>query len=212
VLEAARRTSRGTPRSGRIPRILGLLASGTRVEWMRQSGLTRHRGRAYVVFLTGAGAVLALRGGAPDDEGGAGTTSVVRVQVAGTAGPAKAIGSNELPGKANYFIGNADRRDVGTRSAHSGVPRRRRVRPGAAEWSDRARRRWKVFIPRAAGGPPPESGSGWTPVRCDRDRRRSRRDSRVGIRRDQRAARSAWPLLTKIRLKPCARRFEAELR
>jgi hypothetical protein len=68
------------------------------------------RGRAYVAFLTGAEAVLALRGGAPDDEGGAGATSVVRVQFAGTAGAAKAIGSNELPGKANYFIGNDPRR------------------------------------------------------------------------------------------------------
>jgi hypothetical protein len=68
------------------------------------------RGRSYVVFLTGAEAVLALRGGAPDDEGAAGTTSVVRMQLVGTAGPAKAIGSNELPGKANYFIGNDTRR------------------------------------------------------------------------------------------------------
>src|SRR6266567_2183362 len=42
------------------------------------------RGRGYVVFLTGGEAVFALRGGAPDAEGGGGTTSVVRMQLAGT--------------------------------------------------------------------------------------------------------------------------------
>jgi hypothetical protein len=68
------------------------------------------RGRGYVVYLSGGDAVLALAaGGGPDDEGGE-SASVVRMQLAGANRTAKAIGRDELPGKANYFIANDPKR------------------------------------------------------------------------------------------------------
>ena len=65
------------------------------------------RGSGYTLFLTPGGAVLELRAGRPQDrQSDAGATSVVRMDLAGANSKAQVTGLDELPGKANYFIGN----------------------------------------------------------------------------------------------------------
>jgi hypothetical protein len=60
------------------------------------------RGRGYALFLTGDGAVLSL-----DKKGREQTltTDVVRMRLMGANAHAEVVGLQELPGKANYFIG-----------------------------------------------------------------------------------------------------------
>ena len=65
-------------------------------------------GGGFTLFLTGREAVLSLRESSPTKPGqNAGTPdSVLRLQLAGANPHALATGRDELPGKANYFIGN----------------------------------------------------------------------------------------------------------
>ena len=69
------------------------------------------RGYGCSLFLTGSEAVLALTEGAAKTEPGnpklsKAKTSVVRMSVVGANPSAQAVGTQDLPGVANYFIGN----------------------------------------------------------------------------------------------------------
>ena len=79
------------------------------------------RGHGYSLFLTGQEAVIALKTAAarsPELKGlprrepvekqkaGAAEMTVVRMELTGTNAAPRAVGAEELPGKANYFIGN----------------------------------------------------------------------------------------------------------
>ena len=80
------------------------------------------RGRGYALFLTSQEAVLTLRkssvAGITPSSGASGrlpvitkaeeqtTDAVLRLQLVGANTQAKVIGAEELPGKANYFLGN----------------------------------------------------------------------------------------------------------
>jgi hypothetical protein len=73
------------------------------------------RGRAYTLFLTRDEAVLRLRSQNPVDsrdwlrtvkEGTETPDSILRLRLVGANSNAAAIGGDELPGKANYFLGN----------------------------------------------------------------------------------------------------------
>ncbi|HET9409689.1 MAG TPA: Ig-like domain repeat protein [Candidatus Sulfotelmatobacter sp.] len=59
------------------------------------------RGSAYTVFLTSEEAVLQLRAHPKKNDG-----TVLRMKLLGASGNAEARGWDELPGKANYFIGS----------------------------------------------------------------------------------------------------------
>jgi hypothetical protein len=68
-------------------------------------------GQGYSLFLTGDGAVLALKTGRMNDSGrkaGESTSSqtVLRLRLRGARATARVQGVDELPGKSNYFIGN----------------------------------------------------------------------------------------------------------
>jgi hypothetical protein len=60
------------------------------------------RGDGYSLFLTDSEAVLSLRNTKPDN----GETDVVRMQFVGLHRNLRVTGLGQLPGKANYFIGN----------------------------------------------------------------------------------------------------------
>jgi hypothetical protein len=72
------------------------------------------RGRGYTLFLTGNEAVLSLAGAAVDSSRSRGAErtssrtdrSVVRMKLLGANENASVVGTAELPGKSNYFIGN----------------------------------------------------------------------------------------------------------
>lgn len=74
------------------------------------------RGDGYVLFLTGDQAVLEMRHAAAGDprSGAASDTataaSVVRMKLQGAAPKAKVAGTQPLPGKSNYFLGNDPRK------------------------------------------------------------------------------------------------------
>ena len=74
------------------------------------------RGTGYGLYLTSHEAVLALR---KDGKRGA---DVVRMRLAGASGTATPAGEEQLPGTANYFIGNDPAK------WHSGVPTYAKVR------------------------------------------------------------------------------------
>jgi uncharacterized repeat protein (TIGR01451 family) len=62
------------------------------------------RGSGYSLFLDSAGATLALR--TPAHAGSAARTESVRMKLAGASPSARIAGTDLLPGKSNYFIGN----------------------------------------------------------------------------------------------------------
>jgi len=62
------------------------------------------RGSGYSLFLDSAGATLALR--TPAHDGSAARTESVRMKLAGASPSARIAGTDLLPGKSNYFIGN----------------------------------------------------------------------------------------------------------
>ena len=65
------------------------------------------RGSGYGLFLTAGEAVLALQhSSAVDNQHSAPGTAVVRMALAGGNANALVNGTDELPGKSNYFIGN----------------------------------------------------------------------------------------------------------
>jgi hypothetical protein len=79
------------------------------------------RGHDYSLFLTGSAAVIALGNTAPQTEeakvspgrklvkkqrGGAEEGTVLRMELVGANATPRVVGAEELPGKANYFIGN----------------------------------------------------------------------------------------------------------
>jgi uncharacterized repeat protein (TIGR01451 family) len=62
------------------------------------------RGSGYSLFLDSEGATLALR--SPAHAGSAARTESVRMKLAGASAGARIAGTDLLPGKSNYFIGN----------------------------------------------------------------------------------------------------------
>jgi len=64
------------------------------------------RGQGYALFLTGHEAVLTLRGAAKDKVPSAVAPATLRLKLDGANAHAIARGVDELPGKANYFLGN----------------------------------------------------------------------------------------------------------
>jgi uncharacterized repeat protein (TIGR01451 family) len=62
------------------------------------------RGSGYSLFLDSAGATLALR--TPAQAGSAAHTESIRMKLAGASPSARIAGTDLLPGKSNYFIGN----------------------------------------------------------------------------------------------------------
>jgi hypothetical protein len=60
------------------------------------------RGKGYTLFLTGSEAVLSLK----NATAAAPTDSLLRMKLVGANGGAAVTGTDELPGKSNYFIGN----------------------------------------------------------------------------------------------------------
>jgi hypothetical protein len=65
------------------------------------------RGAGYAIFLTGDGAVLALRATAGNTVEGAGyPPATLEMKFAGTSGKAIVVAADELPGHVNYLIGN----------------------------------------------------------------------------------------------------------
>jgi uncharacterized protein (TIGR03437 family) len=74
------------------------------------------RGTGYGLYLTTQEAVLALR------KGGKQSADVVRMRLAGASGTATPAGEEQLPGTANYFIGNDPAK------WHSSVPTYAKVR------------------------------------------------------------------------------------
>jgi uncharacterized repeat protein (TIGR01451 family) len=62
------------------------------------------RGSGYSLFLDSEGATLALR--SPAHAGSAARTESVRMKLAGASPSARIAGTDLLPGKSNYFIGN----------------------------------------------------------------------------------------------------------
>jgi len=62
------------------------------------------RGSGYSLFLDSEGATLALR--TPAHAGSAARTESVRMKLAGASPSARIAGTDLLPGKSNYFIGN----------------------------------------------------------------------------------------------------------
>jgi uncharacterized repeat protein (TIGR01451 family) len=84
------------------------------------------RGAGYSLFLDPTGAVLAMQ---TTHSSSAGRTSLVRMKLVGANQEAATVGTNSLPGKSNYLIGNDPRQ------WHSGIPqfagvRYRSVYPG----------------------------------------------------------------------------------
>jgi len=67
------------------------------------------RGQRYTLFLSADEALLGIRSSAAGSQGAAGSR-ILRMQLAGANSSAVAVGLNELPGKANYFIGSDPRR------------------------------------------------------------------------------------------------------
>jgi hypothetical protein len=66
------------------------------------------RGQGYTLFLSGGDAVLTLRNSSPAPHGlnPPASSEALRLQLLGANTHAAASGREELPGKANYFIGN----------------------------------------------------------------------------------------------------------
>ena len=65
------------------------------------------RGPGYTLFLTGHDSVLSLRSPlSPGSDKHAASSSTLRLQLLGTNANPTATGTDELPGKANYFTGN----------------------------------------------------------------------------------------------------------
>jgi len=64
------------------------------------------RGSNYGLFLTDEDAVLTLRHSRGDDRSKDSNTSVLRMKLAGARANAQVVGTDALPGKSNYLIGN----------------------------------------------------------------------------------------------------------
>jgi uncharacterized repeat protein (TIGR01451 family) len=64
------------------------------------------RGSGYGLYLTADEAVLTLQHSTSRPQHSAQPISVVRMRLAGTSAPALVSGTDELPGKSNYLIGN----------------------------------------------------------------------------------------------------------
>ena len=64
------------------------------------------RGSNYGLFLTDEDAVLTLRHSRGDDRSKEANTSVLRMKLAGARPNAQVVGTDALPGKSNYLIGN----------------------------------------------------------------------------------------------------------